>query len=110
MSFQPSKLFSHCPLCRQAYKEQDIHLLNEDRGMMTFHCHCLGCHRAIMAVVAEQSGLVSSIGILTDLQYIDAKKVETAKSISSDECVHWHRSLQEQSLSLCKDLLLKAKG
>ncbi len=98
------KLIAHCPLCQHAYPVAFIRLLGE-RGMMRlFHCTCESCGHAVLAVVLETSGSISSVGLVTDLEVGDALRFQHAKPVSSDECVSFHQLLETQSGELCRKL------
>lgn len=59
----------------------------------------------MMAVVLEASGVVSSVGVVTDLEAADAKRFHQASPITVDECLHFHVQLEDQSRELCQALL-----
>ena len=59
----------------------------------------------MLAVVLEASGVVSSVGVVTDLEAADATRFHNANAITVDECLQFHVQLEEQSKELCKALL-----
>ncbi|MBU1908382.1 hypothetical protein KKF59_04640, partial [Patescibacteria group bacterium] len=60
-----SKLLNHCPLCQTVYKDNEIRLLGQSGARRMFHCKCRSCSHAILAIILETSGSVSSIGLVT---------------------------------------------
>lgn len=105
MSIQPSRILTQCPLCQSAYEEAGIRLVGEQGATRLFHCSCQTCGRAMLAVVLEASGVVSSVGVVTDLEAADAKRFHDAPAISVDECLRFHVQLEEESSALCRALL-----
>ncbi len=64
----------------------------------------------MMAVVLESSGVVSSVGVVTDLEAADAKRFHDAPAISVDECLRFHIQLEEESRALCHSLFNPSKA
>lgn len=109
MSIQPSRILTQCPLCQSAYDEAGIRLVGEEGSSRVFHCSCQKCGRAMLAVVLEASGVVSSVGVVTDLEAADAKRFHEAVPITVDECLRFHVQLEDQSRELCQALLHPSK-
>ena len=101
------KLLAHCPLCQSAYQESAIRLLGERGTTRLFHCTCGRCGHAVLAVVLENAGSVSSMGLVTDLEVQDAIRFQGRGPVTSDECIHFHQVLEGDSQSLCQRLLDK---
>lgn len=106
-SSQASKILSHCPMCKKVYGKDAVRHLGEQQGAGLYHCTCHSCGQAMIAVVLEQMGLVSSIGMMTDLEVADALRFYEAEAVSKDECVAIHRVLDAQSWEFCQSLLKK---
>ncbi len=96
-------------MCQAAYAEDEVKLLDEQGTTRLFHCFCQRCGHAVLAVVLENAGWVSSVGLVTDLEAPDAIRFQTAPSISSDECIQLHQLLETRSGDFCEELL-KNKG
>ena len=101
MSSQSSALLTQCPICQSGYQPGEIRLLGERGPTRLFHCSCRQCGNAVMAIVLENSGWVSSVGVVTDLEAQDALRFQGVPVISSDECIHFHRFLEAESRDLC---------
>lgn len=98
-------MLGDCPVCKKTYPEEAVRHLGRERGVDLYHCACKGCGHAMLAVVLEQAGLVSSIGMMTDLEINDALQMYKANAITKDECVKAHRMLEEESQGFCQALL-----
>lgn len=105
MDVHPSKLIAHCPVCQTSYGDQAIRLVGERGTSRLFHCTCASCGHAMLAVILENAGWVSSIGMITDLEANDAARFQKLEMISANECVQIHQGLEHQSRELCQQLL-----
>ncbi len=110
MKLHPSQILAQCPLCQATYQTNEVRLIGEHGPTKLFHCSCLQCGHAVLAVVLEQAGWVSSVGMVTDLEAQDAMNFQDVAPISSDECIAFHRALQGQSKAFCDRLSLKKTG
>lgn len=108
MERNPSpKLLAHCPLCQTAYHTEEVRLLGERGTTRLFHCTCGSCKHAVIAVVLEAAGSVSSVGLVTDMEVQDAVRFQGVRPVSTDECIAFHRLLETDSLAFCATLLDK---
>jgi hypothetical protein len=101
------KIISHCPLCHAVYQASEIRLLGEKGPARLFHCTCAACGHAVMAIVLEANGAVSSVGLVTDMEAQDALRFRQALSVSTDDCLAIHELLEKNSRDLCRKLLDK---
>ena len=107
-SSQVTKMLSECPVCKKTYPEDAVRHLGQQIGADLYHCTCKACGHAMLAIVHEQAGLASSIGMLTDLELNDALLFYKASPIAKDECVKMHRTLEKESQNMCQALLAAA--
>jgi len=99
------RLITHCPLCRVTYLEAQIRFCSDLGSAKVYHCTCLACAHAMIAVVMENSGWSSSIGMVTDLSAEDVKRLDHETSVSADDCVRFHDDLEGQTKAWCRRLL-----
>ena len=104
---RPNQVLAHCPLCQSAYRDTHIRLLSEKGAQRTFHCSCNACGHALMAVIVESAGTISSVGLVTDMELQDAVQFRDVEPISADECVSAYRSLRDNSRTFIQRLLDK---
>lgn len=100
-----SKLLAHCPICQTAYRSSEVRLLGERGTSRLFHCTCGSCKHAVLAVVLEAAGSISSVGLVTDMEVQDALRFQGVRPVSTDECIAIHRLLETDSASFCATLL-----
>ncbi len=111
MKGNPSRLIANCPLCQGAYSGKDLRMIGEQNGARLFHCACSHCGQAMIALMLETTEWVSSVGLVTDLEAEEARRIHGWPRITSDDCIFLHRILEEGSAELCQALLkLSAKG
>ncbi len=101
----PQKLLAHCPVCRKAYSPAKIRLVGERGPTRVFHCSCASCKHAVLAVVLETPGAVSSVGMVTDLELQDALRFKDAEAVSADEVLAMHQALDVDGRAWCRHLL-----
>ncbi len=99
------KMLAHCPMCHSAYEPSEIRLLGEKGTTRLFHCTCGSCKHAVLAVVLEAAGSVSSVGLMTDMEVQDAMRFQLAGPVTTDECIAVHRLLESESQAICAALL-----
>lgn len=103
-----SKLLAHCPLCQACYNEAEVKLLGEKGATRLFHCTCNACGHAMLALILETHGSVSSVGLVTDLEIGDALRFRDCLPFSADDCIATHRILEEESGEFCRMLSAKS--
>jgi len=96
-----SHLLAQCPLCSAAYPAADVRLLGEKGSTRLFHCTCRSCGHAMLAVILERQGSMSSVGLVTDLEIQDALRFHESASVSADDCIAMHRLMEEGSSEMC---------
>lgn len=101
-----SKLLAHCPLCQALYQDAEVRLLGERGSTRLFHCSCHACGHAMLAIILETQGSVSSVGLVTDLEVQDALRFRDSSALTSDDVILAHRVLDEQSKDFCRVLLV----
>lgn len=100
----PSRLIVECPLCHASYAEDGVRVLDESPNGKLFHCTCGTCGRSMMALMRENTGYVSTVGLVTDQKVEDALRLSERQAITSDECIAAHILLEEESRDLVERL------
>lgn len=83
-------IISTCPQCAAAYEPQAARVVGEKDGGQLVHVHCTQCEHNLLALVLVSSVGVSSVGMLTDLDYTDVIKFSEAEAVSADDVLHAH--------------------
>ena len=106
---QSSRLITNCPLCHSEYRNEQVQLVGQRGTARLFHCTCGDCGSAMLAIIMETKGSVSSVGLMTDLEAQDAIRVQDVPAISSDDCIRAHRMFEHDSATFV-DMILGRAG
>ncbi|MBU1032681.1 MAG: hypothetical protein ABII13_00415 [Patescibacteria group bacterium] len=104
-SAHSSKLLANCPMCQSTYEDKEVRLVGERGATRLFHCTCRSCGNAMLAIILETRGSISSVGLVTDLEPQDAIRFKDLVAISSNDCIQTHRLLKDKSKDFCQALL-----
>lgn len=95
-------------MCRVVYPDGHIRLIGEQGEAKLFHCTCEACGHAVLAIMLETGGWVSSIGVVTDLEAEDAARYRTLSTLDADECIRLYRTIEADGRAFCKALSLSS--
>lgn len=88
------KALIHCPVCSKEYRPARMLLLDEADRRSTLHLTCESCHASSLVFVSLSPIGAVSMGLLTDLEQSEAKRLFTSEPISSDEVLQVHQYLK----------------
>lgn len=84
-----------CPLCRKKYDALEAHVITSEEGVELVHVECRRCRGAIVAtVVSSQSGMMTVMGIVTDLSSHDLFRLRGKEPVTSNEVLALRASLR----------------
>lgn len=86
--------FVRCPVCNKKYRPAKMLVIDEDDKRTTFHMACEHCHAATIVFVSLGQLGVVSLGILTDLEQSEAKRVFQGEAVTSDNVIEVHQFLK----------------
>jgi len=89
----------NCPLCRAAYRGQDLKLVREVKGRYLFHILCPGCHASIINITMDNLIGVSSLYMVTDFTREDLVKFVDSSPVLCDEVIETYEQLNVNALS-----------
>ena len=88
------KFMGKCPLCGTAYDAVTAKLFAKKEGANLIHITCFKCKSAFMAIIMTFGQGISSVGMITDLNYEDAKKMYGRDPLTVDEVIEGYQFLQ----------------
>jgi len=96
-----------CPLCKQSYGTDRMQILEERHGAHLVHMTCTNCASAILALVLITPIGVSSVGMMTDLVYDDAKRFQSRRPFTEEDMLDFYTALHasEEERRLERQLL-----
>lgn len=85
------KFLGNCPICNKKYRSGNASVLEKRAEFMSFYIDCEHClSSVIVAVFFPLSGLVTTVGMLTDLSRKDIKKRDKLAPLTADEVLDMH--------------------
>ena len=94
-----------CPLCDKVYQQANIVMFEEQGGRATFHMTCRQCMTsAILFSAAGKFGVVS-VGMMTDLDRMEASRILARDAVSADHVIDMHAQLRKHNGTV-KELLI----
>lgn len=94
------KFINKCPVCGAVYATDRARLFAEEEQANLIHISCADCHSNFIAMVLVLGQGLSTIGMVSDLSYDDAKKVHALAPIAIDEVIEGHKEIQEEKFLL----------
>ncbi|OGH94317.1 MAG: hypothetical protein A2538_00715 [Candidatus Magasanikbacteria bacterium RIFOXYD2_FULL_41_14] len=88
------KLMGHCPLCGGNYATDSARRLGGMGVANLVHLTCAKCQGGFMAMVMVSPAGLSSVGMVTDLNYNDAVRLHDAPEIDLDEVINGYEYLK----------------
>jgi hypothetical protein len=86
--------FLGCPVCTQKNQPTKVVILEEDAKRTILHLTCGTCSAsAIISISMGQFGIMS-LGVLTDLEQGEAKRMFQSEVVSSDQVIEAHEFLK----------------
>lgn len=90
------RLLQQCPVCKGQYDAKQARIL-EDRGEAHLvHITCPHCQNAILAVIVSSPIGMSSVGMMTDLNEADVKRLRRRGALTEDEVLNFHSFLVDK--------------
>ncbi|MDD2758515.1 MAG: hypothetical protein PHD72_04070 [Patescibacteria group bacterium] len=94
------KFINKCPVCGSVYATDRARLFAEEEQANLIHISCANCQSNFIAMVLVLGHGLSTIGMVSDLNYDDAKKMHALAPIAIDEMIEGHKIIQEEKFLL----------
>lgn len=99
---QPSadalRLITHCPWCEEQFQDLKVHLVAEQDSLQLFHFQCQACQLFILAAIALNGLIMTSIGMISDLGRLDVLRTLQVPPLQTDDVIELHQLLSEVDL------------
>ncbi|MEK7681116.1 MAG: hypothetical protein AAB348_03690 [Patescibacteria group bacterium] len=92
------QLISQCPVCGIKYKNDSAKLYAGKKNANFVHITCHRCGSYFMAMVMNLGRGTSTVGMITDLSFLDIKRLYSRESITVDEVIEWHKLLSNSGI------------
>lgn len=95
--FDQIKIMKNCPMCKNEYTRDALELLEEGIGTHLVHLTCMICNNALLALIVMSRLGMSSVGMLTDLDAPDAKRLYRKSPLGEESILDFHDYLKKHS-------------
>lgn len=87
----------HCHQCNAPYSSKQAKVIRRGNGVTYLHVDCAECQASILlAMMVGSLGLVTTIGLPTDLTKEDLERFADAPAITHDDVLALHKMLEEK--------------
>lgn len=80
-------MMSRCPICKADYEPDAAKIFAKNETASLVHLTCQGCGSGFVAMIVLLGQGLSSVGMVTDLNFADVERLHTAESITVDEII-----------------------
>ncbi|MBU0731781.1 hypothetical protein KKC88_02775 [Patescibacteria group bacterium] len=88
------KLISQCPICNAKNSTFNIKVLDEKEDAQLTYIRCRQCGGRLMALIMANGPIVSSIGLITDLNEDDIIRFRDSGPVTEDDLLKLHENLK----------------
>lgn len=99
------KLINHCPICNGIYDAAQAKLFARVSAASLVHIICSKCSSNFVAMIVTMGAGMSSVGIVTDLNFADAARLYRAEPLTTDETIEGYKEIENKHF--IQSLLLK---
>lgn len=97
------KFLGNCPVCAEAYLQNNSVLVDKTAEALTLHVNCIGClSSALVAIYSGITGLITNISMPTDLTRKDVARIKKMPVINSSDVLELHQYFESQGLKTDK--------
>ncbi len=103
------KFISNCAVCKFEYQPEAVKSLDGGSGELSqsaaeqskfFHFTCYNCRTNFMAMLLILPKGVSTVGMITDLNFSDAQKFQTAVPLTVDELIEARQFINSKNFKM----------
>jgi hypothetical protein len=93
------RLLQQCPICKGQYDAKKAKILEEKGDANLVHITCPHCKNFILAVVVVSSLGMSSVGMVTDLNESDVKRLHGKGAVTEEELLEFHTLIKNNKFN-----------
>ena len=90
------QLINQCPVCGSKYKKDSAKLYANKKKASFVHMACGKCGSYFAAMIMNLGKGTSTVGMITDLNYSDIRKLHNSEAISVDEVIEGHKLISKE--------------
>jgi len=92
------KLVGRCPICNAEYAMGSAKLFAKKDSASLVHVNCTKCQSAVMFMIMIMGQGLSSVGMITDLSFEDAKRLYGSEEITLDEALAAYTDIKNNKI------------
>ncbi|OGZ58045.1 MAG: hypothetical protein A3B96_01685 [Candidatus Spechtbacteria bacterium RIFCSPHIGHO2_02_FULL_43_15b] len=86
------KFLGNCPICGKKFEGNEVTPVEEEDGMNTLYAECGKCRSSVvLGVIKNVPGLVTTIGMLTDMKLEDIDRLASLPALTADDVLEVHK-------------------
>lgn len=90
------KFINSCPVCGAHYAADSIAVFAEFDTVHAVHTTCSKCHSSFMAMIMAMGQGMSTVGMVTDLNLADAKRLFNQNALTLDDTIEAFEQMQSE--------------
>ena len=92
------KFLGSCPVCASSYDRNKTSIVDKFQENITLHIECARWGSSVLVSInAGLRGLVTTVGMPTDLSKSDLKRLKKATKVTTDEVLELHMMLEQKN-------------
>lgn len=89
------RYLGNCPICSKKFRVASVFVLEKEGGMETLYVECVKCATSvILGIMKNAPGIVTTIGMLTDMRREDIERMKDFPPLTSDDVLEVHKYLE----------------
>lgn len=88
------KIISRCPICSETYHTEEARRFAKNETASLVHITCHRCQSSFVAMIIMLGQGLSSVGMVTDLNYKDVERLHRAEPITVDEMIEGYQQMR----------------
>ena len=90
------KFLGNCPICNTKFKSQKASLIEEMGNTEMVYAECQKCASSVILGISKNApGLVTTVGMLTDMNREDIDRIRDFPPLTSDDVLEVHKYLEK---------------
>ncbi len=95
-------------MCGRGYAPGSIEMLRKSERFTVVHAECPACRSsAILTILSGMLGVVTTMGMLSDMTRVDIERFWDAEEITADDVLAVHMFLEKHATSSAQDAVLR---
>ena len=91
------KFLGNCPICNKKFSSSDASCIEGEEDMRVLYVECKKCASSVvLGVVKNVPGLVTTVGMLTDMNKEDIERMRNLSPLTADDVLEMHAYLEHK--------------